>query len=223
MNLTRRTQQFFQKNLTIEDALPTRMPVYVNSLAYLFGAGALSALGMLILTGVVMCISGRTGTTPRAPAGSSTPCTSPLEPLMMGMLKLGRAGLLEGALESGPRQPYTLNFTRSLLFFGDDVDSSVARTLDMSGGQWGISHETGPYPGAWWLWPYTFFYQIPPMSTSANGDLQVGAIMIAIFLILLFIPFIPILNRLPRWLPIHRLIWRDWYRRSRNEPPGGNV
>ena len=46
MNLTRRTQQFVQRNLTIEDALPTRMPVYVNSLAYLFGVAALSALGM---------------------------------------------------------------------------------------------------------------------------------------------------------------------------------
>ena len=58
MNLTRRTQQFLSANLSVEDALPTRMPVYVNSLAYLFGAAALSALGMLILTGVVLCCFG---------------------------------------------------------------------------------------------------------------------------------------------------------------------
>lgn len=58
MNLTRRTQQFLSTNLSVEDALPTRMPVYVNSLAYLFGAAALSALGMLILTGLVLCMFG---------------------------------------------------------------------------------------------------------------------------------------------------------------------
>ncbi len=58
MNLTRRTQQFLSANLSVEDALPTQMPVYVNSLAYLLGAAAVSALGMLILTGVVLCIFG---------------------------------------------------------------------------------------------------------------------------------------------------------------------
>ncbi|MEJ2558744.1 MAG: cytochrome b N-terminal domain-containing protein [Anaerolineae bacterium] len=58
MNLTRMTQQFLTGNLTLEDALPTQMPAYVNSIAYLFGVSALSGLGMLILTGVVMTIFG---------------------------------------------------------------------------------------------------------------------------------------------------------------------
>jgi quinol-cytochrome oxidoreductase complex cytochrome b subunit len=58
VNLTRETRRFFRRNLTLEDALPTRMPVYVNSLAYLFGPAAMSALGMLILSGVVMCFFG---------------------------------------------------------------------------------------------------------------------------------------------------------------------
>jgi hypothetical protein len=138
----------------------------------------------------------------------------PVETLMKGMLNLGRAGLLEGALESGARLPYALDFTRSLLFFQDSVDHNVAQTLDMLGRQWGISHETGYYPGAWWLWPYTLLYQIPPMSTAPNGDLQVGAIMTAVFLVMLFMPFVPVLNRLPRWLGIYKLIWRDWYRRQ---------
>jgi hypothetical protein len=138
----------------------------------------------------------------------------PMEVLMNGMLALGRAGLLEGAIESNARLPFELDFTRSLLFFQDDVDHSVAGTLDMLGGVWGISHETGPYPGAWWLWPYTFFYQISPMSASPNGDLQVAVIITLIFLITLFTPFIPVLNRLPHWLGVYKLIWRDWYRRS---------
>lgn len=133
---------------------------------------------------------------------------------MNGTLDLGRAGLLEGALESSARLPFTLDFTLSILFFQDDVDHDVARTLDMLDRQWGITHETGPYPGAWWLWLYTFVYQIPPMSASHDADLQVGLITTVLFLVLLFTPFIPILNSLPRWFGIYRLIWRDWYGRN---------
>ena len=137
----------------------------------------------------------------------------PVPAMMNGMLDLGRAGLLEGALESNELLPYNLNFTRSLLYFQDDVYHNVAASLNMLGETWGISHETGSYPGAWWLWPYTFLYQVPPMSDSPNGDLQVVLIvLVALVLVPVFLPFIPILNRIPRWLGIYKLIWRDWYR-----------
>ena len=137
----------------------------------------------------------------------------PVAVMMNGMLELGKAGLLEGALTSNDRTPYNLDLTRSLLFFQDDVDHAVADKLDMLGGLWGVSHETGYYPGAWWLWPYTFFYQVPPMSTSPNGDLQVVLIITLVFLITLFTPFIPIINRIPYWLKVYRWVWRDWYKR----------
>ena len=139
----------------------------------------------------------------------------PVPQLMDGMLALGRAGLLEGALESNARLPFTLDFTRSLLFFEQDVYHDVAKKLDMLSEQWGITHETGPYPGAWWLWPYAFLYQIPPMSTSANGDIMAGAIMGVIFILMLFLPFVPVLNSIPRWVGVHKLIWRDWYSQER--------
>jgi ubiquinol-cytochrome c reductase cytochrome b subunit len=58
MNLTRGTQSLLADNLSLEDALPTRMPVYVNSVVYLLGATILSALVGLIATGVVMCVFG---------------------------------------------------------------------------------------------------------------------------------------------------------------------
>jgi hypothetical protein len=32
--------------------------------------------------------------------------------------------------------------------------------------------------------------------------------------LLLCIPFIPGLRDIPRWIPVHRLVWRDWNRRS---------
>ncbi len=58
MNLTRSLQNYIKKNLSMEDALPTRMPVYVNSVAYLFGVIALSAFVVVVLTGVVLAIFG---------------------------------------------------------------------------------------------------------------------------------------------------------------------
>jgi quinol-cytochrome oxidoreductase complex cytochrome b subunit len=58
MNMTRRAQRLLTDNLSLEDALPTQMPVYVNSIAYLFGVTALSALVALIVTGVVMSLFG---------------------------------------------------------------------------------------------------------------------------------------------------------------------
>jgi len=142
----------------------------------------------------------------------------PVAMLMDGMLNLGKAGLLEGALENTPQQPYTLNYTLALLFFQDDVDAAVARDLNMLGEQWGISHETGTYPGAWWLWLYTFLYQIPGFGDSPSIDLYAGVIMIGVFLILLAIPFIPVLNAIPRWLGVYKIIWFDWYRDATNPP-----
>lgn len=146
----------------------------------------------------------------QVPAGDYGPVAT----MMDGMLQLGRAGLLEGALNSVDNVPYMLNPTRSLLFFQDDVDHQVANSLDMLGEQWGMSHETGPYPGGWWTAPAAFLYQIPPMSTSPNGDIQVGLIVGLAFLIVLFLPFIPLLNKLPRWLGVYKLIWRDWYQKK---------
>jgi hypothetical protein len=37
--------------------------------------------------------------------------------------------------------------------------------------------------------------------------------MVLLTLALMFLPFIPGLRSIPRLIPIHRLIWRDYYRR----------
>jgi quinol-cytochrome oxidoreductase complex cytochrome b subunit len=58
MNLTETAQRALQDNLPVEDLLPTRMPIYVNSMSYLFGVSALSALGILVLTGVLLGLFG---------------------------------------------------------------------------------------------------------------------------------------------------------------------
>jgi hypothetical protein len=141
----------------------------------------------------------------------------PVPVMMLGMLDLGRAGLLEGALTSSDRLPYTLDNTKAMLFFQEDVDQNVANGYDMQGTQWGITHEVGNLPGPWWLWPYAIWYQIPPLTTVPNADVIVGSLMVLFFLLLFFAPFIPVLKHLPRWIPVYRIIWRDWYARKEKE------
>lgn len=58
MNLTEKAQQHLRENLALEDVLPTGMPTYVNSVSYLLGASTLSALALLVLTGVALSIFG---------------------------------------------------------------------------------------------------------------------------------------------------------------------
>jgi ubiquinol-cytochrome c reductase cytochrome b subunit len=58
MNLTASAQRALRRTVTLEDALPTRMPVYVSSIVYLFGAVALMSFVMLIVTGVLLALGG---------------------------------------------------------------------------------------------------------------------------------------------------------------------
>ena len=67
-------------------------------------------------------------------------------------------------------------------------------------------------PGQPWIVLYTFWYQVAPFATSANADVQVWGLMMVLTLALMFVPFIPGLRSVPRLIPIHRLIWRDYYR-----------
>lgn len=138
----------------------------------------------------------------------------PVPQLMDGMLKLARAGLLEGALNQSVHPdyaPYNTDYTLSFFYMGGDIFNTVSNHFDEQGGQWGMSHTAGPYPGAWWLWPYAFLYQIPAIGNSPNADLIAGMIMGVLAIFLFFLPFIPGLNRLHLMVPLYRLIWRDWY------------
>jgi hypothetical protein len=103
-----------------------------------------------------------------------------------------------------------------LLFLADGTyleDKAVAQHL--AGDQWGMMNETGSYPGQAWLWLYTFWYQIKPFSTSDNADALVWGLMMLLTLGFVFVPFLPGIRSIPRWIPIYRLVWRDHYRRQR--------
>ena len=92
------------------------------------------------------------------------------------------------------------------------MDQAGAR--NRGGYRWGMLNVTGNYPGQPWMWLYTFWYQVPPFATSDNADAQVWALMMVLTLALMFVPFIPGLRSIPRWIPIHRLVWRNYYRRT---------
>jgi hypothetical protein len=138
----------------------------------------------------------------------------PVPGLMTGLLGLARTGALDGLLLSNGNL-YQTDFTLPLLFMGDgSYLSNLAADQHLTGDQWGMMNETGMYPGQTWLWLFSFWYQIPPFNTAANTDLIVIILMIVLTALLAFVPFIPILRDIPRWIPIHRLIWRRYYRDS---------
>jgi hypothetical protein len=73
-------------------------------------------------------------------------------------------------------------------------------------------NETGNYPGQSWLWLFSALYQVEPFKSSPNADVLVVFSMVILTLLLTLVPFIPGLRSLPRRIPVHRLIWRDYYK-----------
>jgi hypothetical protein len=141
----------------------------------------------------------------------------PVQELTSKLADLARAGGLDGQLLAGAGF-YQTNYSKPLLFLADGTYlEDQADGEHLTGEQWGMMNETGQYPGQAWLWLYTFWYQIPPFTTSAadNADALIWGLMMVLSAVLLLLPFIPGLRSLPRYLGVHRLIWRDYYRRAR--------
>jgi hypothetical protein len=142
---------------------------------------------------------------PRAAAG-------PVPAMMTGLLSLAQSGGLDGALLTS-NQFYQTDYTKPLLFMADGgLLAERAEAQHLLGDQWGMMNETGSYPGQTWLWLYTLWYQIEPVKSSRNADIQVMLIMAVLSLLFICIPFLPVINRIPRWIPVYRLIWREHYR-----------
>jgi quinol-cytochrome oxidoreductase complex cytochrome b subunit len=141
----------------------------------------------------------------------------PLPSMMNHLLALGNSGALDGLLLRNGNF-YQNDFTKPLLFLSEDALPTKAAQFNLLGSQWGVMNETGNYPGQAWLWLYTFWYQIPPYNTSSNADALILVTMGILTAILVLFPFLPYLNRLPYYLGIHRLIWREYYRDVGAEP-----
>jgi len=136
----------------------------------------------------------------------------PVPVLAAAELSIARAGGVDADLIAH-QSFFGTDFTKPLLFIEDgSYFASQAQAQHLTGAQWGVMNETGSYPGQPWLWLYQLWYQVPGWRNSANIDLIAIYMTGLATLLLLLVPFIPGLRDIPRLVPVHRLIWRSYYR-----------
>jgi hypothetical protein len=162
----------------------------------------------------------RVGSTVVLPAGRY----GPVAPLLLGLLKLGQSGLMTGALNRSPAD-YQFDNQNSLLFLQGKPLHDAAAKLELQGNQWGIIHEeNAPFPGPWWMTIVTAIYQIPFIANASAADAIALSTGLLLFVLLMLAPWIPVVNRLPRYLGVHRWIWADYYQKyqaTRKTPSAG--
>ena len=143
----------------------------------------------------------------------------PLPVMMSNLLGIAQSGGLDGLLVINGRF-YQTDYTQPLLFMGDgEYLGGLAEKANLTGSLWGMMNETGMYPGQTWLWLYTMWYQVFPFNSDTgfiglnggNADLGIIILMTVLTILLALVPLVPILRDIPRWVPIHRLIWREYY------------
>lgn len=157
------------------------------------------------LPSTVKEVNGNVVVTPSGDAG-------PVPVMMEHLLKLAQNKGLDGAVLTS-KQYYQTDYTKPLLLMADGgLLAERAEEQHLLGKQWGLMNETGSFPGQPWLWLYALWYQVEPIKTSPNADIQAVLIISVLSLAFLLIPVLPGINRIPRWIPIYKLIWREHYR-----------
>ncbi len=147
----------------------------------------------------------------------------PVGTMVDALYNQAKSGALDAFMTSGQGANsgtfYNLDYTKPLMFLADGVYYNATGSSNaapryagyLGGDQWGVVNEVANWPGAWWLTPYSIWYQFGPGLNSGNGDLFV-MILVGIFsMFILFIPFIPGVNRIPKWIPIYKIMWKDYY------------
>jgi hypothetical protein len=165
--------------------------------------------------------AGTTTKTPFNQGNLNLPAAGPVPVMMSYELTMARSGALDTDLLA-QRGFYGTDFTKPLLFLEDGAYfGNLATQQNLQGDQWGVMNETGNYPGQPWLWLYQLWYHIPPGSTRWSAVVDVWAVVATgiCTMALLFVPFIPGLRDIPRLVPVHRLIWRSWYRSQSSPAP----
>ncbi len=156
---------------------------------------------------------------PVVPAGNY----GPVPAMLAAELTLARSGAIDADL-SGSQPFYGTDFTKPLLFLEDGAYYANQATAEhLTGDQWGVMNETGSYPGQPWLWLYQMWYHVPGWRNSTNIDLIAIYMTGIATLLLLAVPFIPGLRDIPRWIPVHLLIWRNWNQSQQSPGPVGQT
>ena len=145
---------------------------------------------------------------------SASDAYGPVPVMANGLLTLAQSDVLDGLLTTTVT-PYPSDFTKPMLFLADGgYFDELGAAQHLHGDQWGMMNETGSYPGQSWLWLFSLWYQVEPLKSSGNADVQIFALLILLNLGFIFMPKLPFINRLPRLIPFHRLIWRSYYREN---------
>jgi hypothetical protein len=146
----------------------------------------------------------------------------PVPVIIKAELLIADNGSLDGYFQ-GSDQQLSTNTTDATMFFSDgSLWENIATAQGVAGDQWGVMNELWNFPGQVWLWLYAGMYQIPALNPSGNSnlDLDVGLLMILFgFLLPMFAPWIPGINRIPRWIPLYKIIYRQYYRSTRSGQP----
>ena len=150
----------------------------------------------------------------------------PVPVIITAELAIANNGSLDGYLQ-GSQQQLSTNTYKATMFFSDGTMwETIAEAQGVGGDQWGVMNELWNYPGQVWLWLYSGMYQIPALNPSSNTnlDLDVGLLMIVFgFLLPMFAPWIPVINRIPRWIPLYKIIYRQYYASTASGPPPAEV
>jgi hypothetical protein len=148
----------------------------------------------------------------------------PVPVIIRAEMLIAQNGSLDGYFQ-GSQQQLSTDTTAGTMFFSDGaLWGNIAEAQGVGGDQWGVMNELWNYPGQVWLWLYAGMYQIPVMNAAnnANLDLDVGLLMVLLgFLLPMFAPWIPGINRIPRWIPLYKIIYRKYYQgMGAGRPPG---
>jgi hypothetical protein len=145
----------------------------------------------------------------------------PVPVIITAELLTAHNGSLDGYFQ-GSQQQLGTNTTLGTMFFSDgSLWGTIASAQGVAGDQWGVMNELWNFPGQVWLWLYAGMYQIPALnpSNNANLDLDVGLLMVLFgFLLPMFAPWIPVINRIPRWIPLYKIIYRKYYSAEGGRP-----
>ena len=162
--------------------------------------------------------AGANGDPAKVPSGDYGP--TPV--LAAAVVDMAKSGAYDGAIMQG--QFFPTDQTRQMMLMGDGAYmDDLATTDNLQGNTWGMVNEAGSWPGQMWLAPFSFWYQLPAFNNedpnnkfaqtlTDNADAIIFSIMMVVVLIFVFVPFVPGLRSIPRWIPISRLVWKDYYR-----------
>ncbi len=165
--------------------------------------------------------AGANGDATKVPAGEY----GPVPVLSKAATDMAVSGAYDNAL-TGQGQFFQTDQTKQLLLMGDGTFmDDKATELNLQGNTWGMMNEAGSWPGQQWLAFASVWYQLPAFNApdeqadgftrtlTDNADAIIATILVFLLFTFLFTPFIPGLRSIPKWIPLHRLVWKDYYKK----------